>query len=122
MIIIWIAVVILESLRHLFIIHTKERSPNKRVSFIARALIAAVLILIELKTGPRPIEVLILAYLFSGWFLHDTFLAMGMGRKPWYLNSTGTIDKAQASIGPAAWALKGLGFLGTVSYYFVNYA
>lgn len=97
-------------------------SPNKSLSLWVRFGASVIIGLLDVIEGIRPIEVIVLAYLFSGWFIHDSLLAMGTCHKPWYLNSTGPIDRAQASIGPAAWAIKGIGFFGTLFYYFVNYA
>lgn len=122
-IILWLVVVILEASRHLFLIRVRKVSPNKTISLWARFGAAIVIGLLDVIEGIRPIEVIVLAYLFSGWFIHDVMLAVGTGKKPWYLNGTGPIDRAQSSIGQtSAFVLKGIAAITLVTMYFVNYA
>lgn len=120
--ILWILIVVLIAGIHLYISNVKQVSPNKPLWLVIRIVIACVIGYLDLKTGIRPLILLIVAYTFSGWFLHDVICAVGMGRAPWYLNGTGVLDRLQSSIGhPAAFVLKAIGFFGSVGMYFWNY-
>lgn len=118
----WLVVVLLEACRHVYLIKKKHISPNKVISFTVRALIAVALMVWEYFLGLRPLEVVVLAYVFAGWFLHDVILSTALYGKPWKLNNTGPIDRFQNAAGGATtwFVFKAIGCLTLVAMYFIK--
>lgn len=123
---IWLIVALLEAFRHVILIRVEKISPNKFFSLAARVAVAGVLCWLDLRQLPSyaPFyEYVIIcgAYFFSGWFIHDTILAVfAMKQKPWYLNGTGPIDRVQSGWLPVWWFFKGLFALTFSAMYFFN--
>jgi hypothetical protein len=105
---------------HLYLIKIKKQSPDKRFWFLLRIGVAALLLFVEKMNGTRPIEVSILCYFFSAWFFHDTFIALGLRERPWYLNNTGPIDKLLQGYAYPVWVLKAIAALTLIAMYFFN--
>jgi hypothetical protein len=91
---------------HLRLIKSKK-SPDKFFWFIVRLVFGTCFALTELSLKTKYLGVAILMYWVSNWFLHDTLIALGLRRKPWYLNSNGDLDKLQPMSGWVyIWAIK----------------
>jgi hypothetical protein len=121
-IILWLTFVLLVAGVHLYLIKVKKVSPNKSIWLWVRLIVAALFVIAEFFLSNHSMPVVFLAYLFSGWFLHDVICAVGTGREMWYLNSTGPIDRFQHAAGGATtwFVFKAIGCLTTVAMYFLN--
>jgi hypothetical protein len=118
----WLLFVLIVAGVHLYLIKRKKVSPDKSFWLWLRLILAFLFILTEYFFTDHSMPVVFLAYLFSGWFLHDFICALGMGRDPWYLNNSGPIDRFQhAAGGSTTWfVFKAIGCLTTVAMYFLN--
>lgn len=116
-IIFWLIFVVAVAITHVVIIRRFKRSPNKPLWLAVRVIVAVVLLYLEV--GERNLFLAGIAYLFSGWFIHNTVIAVGIGRAPWYLNKTGPLDKALGS-SPWVWVIMALGFVTSLVMYFLN--
>jgi hypothetical protein len=105
---------------HLHLIRIKKKSPDKQFWLTVRVLVGIGFLIAERFVDVRPMSVNILTYIFSAWFLHDTLIALGLRERPWYLNNTGPIDKAQRSFAPMIWAWKAIAALTLIGMYFIN--
>jgi hypothetical protein len=119
MIILWLFFTLAVIEVHLYLIKKKKISPNKVVWFIIRFVVGVGFILIEYKLQTKYLGVVILAYIVSNWFFHDTLIALGLRRKPWYLNNTGLLDKAQGG-SPYVWIMKVIACVTLLAMYFFN--
>jgi hypothetical protein len=116
MIIIWILFEIAEVVRHWFIIKFKKKSPNKVISFCLRGLIASAILYFD----TTPLSIAIQAYVIAGWYIHDYLLNLFLGKKFYYLNETGFLDKLQRRIiGQDVWFFwKSIWLIGGLGIYF----
>ena len=105
---------------HLYLIKVKKTSPDKQFWLTVRVLVGIAFLVAERFVDLRPMSVNILAYVFSAWFLHDTLIALGMRERPWYLNDTGPIDKAQKGFASMIWICKAIAGLTLIGMYFIN--
>ena len=119
MIVFWLIFTLAVISVHLYLIRIKRKSPNKVLWFVIRFVVGVGFIAMEYKAGTPYLGVVILAYAVSNWFLHDTLIALGLGRKPWYLNSTGPIDKLQGG-SPYVWIMKAIACFTLLGMYFFN--
>lgn len=120
-ILLWITVAILEVIRHWYLITKKKRSPNKVISFLARAVVALTIFFLW---EWRPAYTSLPAYIISGWFIHDYLLNVLRRKRIWYLNNTGPMDRFQNSVagGAPSWFIyKAIAFGGLLGIYFANY-
>jgi hypothetical protein len=118
-ILIWMVVVILEMLRHQYLIHKKKISPIKWLSWTARAIVATVILVLW---EWRDLAVAVLTYVIVGWWIHDYVPNIMFRRKIWYLNNTGFLDEFQRNYpGMDVWFFwKTLWFFGILAVYFIN--
>lgn len=123
----WFLFEVAEVFRHLYYIKTRKKSPRKWLSLSLRVLVALCMVYVELRTHVQvPWYIIILAYFFSGIFIHDTGLAIGTGiifkthRAPWYTNKTGNFDKPQFEYGPYLWIGKLMLGVGIPCMYYFN--
>jgi hypothetical protein len=112
----WVALMIIEALRHQYIIHKLKKSPRKGLSLIIRFVIGAILCYLD----PNPVD--IPAYGFTAWIIQDTIQAKGMHRPMDYLNKTGWYDRLQRKLGlEEAFGIKAfcMGFF-IATYFFIK--
>ena len=86
--IIWISIVVLIAGIHLYIIKGRKVSPNKALWLGIRIAIACVIGYLDWRQGVRPLELIVVSYFFSGWFLHNSILGWRLHGMPWYTNKT----------------------------------
>lgn len=118
--IIWLVLAFCEALRHLYIIKVKGQSPDKFKSLSVRCLIATGLGLWEVVMLEKYWMQMFLTYLFTGWWIHNSVIALGLGRKVWYLNSTGLMDRYLRHYAPYFWILLTIAVGALTAMYFFN--
>jgi hypothetical protein len=118
--IVWMVLSLLEVVRHWYIIKRKKKSPNKLVSFLARAAVAICLAWFD----ELPLSITLPTYAIVDWCFHDYVLNLLCGTSPiWYLNDTGSFDRFQRNYpNMFVWfAWKVIFFIGLVGAYFFNF-
>jgi hypothetical protein len=118
--IIWLFLALLEALRHLYIIKVKGQSPDKFKSLAVRCLIATGLGLWEVVMLDKFWLQIFLTYFSTGWWIHNTVIALGLGRKVWYLNGTGPMDRYLRPYAPYFWIMLTILCFGSLAAYFFN--
>jgi hypothetical protein len=116
----WLVIALLEALRHVYLIKHKGISPNKSVSLWVRCLIATGLGLWEVIELDKFWLQMFLTYLSTGWWIHNTVIALSLGRKPWYLNGTGFFDRRLRPYAPYFWICLTIMAFTLVAMYFFN--
>ncbi|HYD90967.1 MAG TPA: hypothetical protein VEA37_05700, partial [Flavobacterium sp.] len=106
--------------RHVFIIKVKGQSPNKFNSLAVRSLIAIALILWEVVMLEKWWLQMFLTYLSTGGWIHNTLIAWRLGRKVWYLNGTGVIDRRLKPYSFPFWVCLTIAGLALTAMYFFN--
>lgn len=132
--IVWITFSVWEAGRHVHLIVAKKKSPNKIFSFLLRASVMLILILVF---EPILIGYALVMYIAIGWWIHDYLINAGLWlaesdltvrekdfeeRPIWYLNDTGPIDRFQNAMGGSfAWfIMKSIIAAGSFFAYFIN--
>jgi hypothetical protein len=118
--IIWLFLAFCEAIRHLYIIKEKGQNPNKARSLAVRCLIATGLGLWEVLMLEKDWLLIVLTYLSTGWWIHNTVIALGLGRKAWYLNGTGPMDRYLRPYAPYFWIMLTILCFGSLAAYFFN--
>jgi hypothetical protein len=118
--IIWFILASLEALRHVYIIKEKGQSPDKFKSLAVRCLIATGLGLWEVVMLDKEVLYMIPTYFFTGWWIHNTVIALGLGRKAWYLNGTGPMDRYLRPYAPYFWICLTIAAATLTGMYFFN--
>jgi hypothetical protein len=118
----WLIIVAVVIGSHLVIIKIENIEPDKGAWLFIRLSFAFGLLAVEHKIGEHDILLTGLAFLFSGWLLHDAIIGWILHGKPWYLNKTGVLDKLQHRYGGAStwFVLKAIGCFTTVIMYYLN--
>jgi SNF family Na+-dependent transporter len=119
MIILWLLFTLGVIEVHLYLIKRKKISPNKVVWWLVRFVVGVAFILMEYKAKTPYLGVVILAYIMSNWFFHDTLIALSIKQRPWYLNDTGAFDKVQFG-SPYIWIMKLITCVTLLAMYFFN--
>jgi uncharacterized membrane protein HdeD (DUF308 family) len=119
-ILLFLALMLAEIARHLYIIHVLKRSPNKAFSLTLRIIVGVCFLIYEWFNTEKNYLVVFLAYVFMADWLHDTIIALSMRRKPWYKNQTGYFDKIESGYGPYLWILETILAFGATAMYFFN--
>jgi CDP-diglyceride synthetase len=117
--VIWLIFVLTVVAIHLYIIKKEKRSPDKAFWLAARIVFALLILYTEYRLQERNLILVGITLLSSGWFLHNTLIALGLRRKPWYVNNTGPMDKAIAG-NTWIWFLMLIAFLTSSVMYFLN--
>jgi hypothetical protein len=119
LILIWWIIALAEVLRHVYVRKKLKRSPNKFLSLTLRVIAAGVIWYYD----PYPLRIVSgLAYLYSGWCMHDYLQNIILGTRPiWTLNNTGPLDRLQQKPNPFVWfCWKVIFFIVFVGAYFFN--
>jgi hypothetical protein len=119
-ILIWLILAFCEALRHVYIIKEKKISPNKARSLAVRCLIATGLGLWEVVMLDKWWFQVFLTYLSTGWWMHNTIIAVGLGHKVWYLNGTGFFDRYIKPYAPYFWICLTIVTGALLGMYFFN--